>query len=402
MAAVVTGIGVTAPNGVGIDEYWAATLAGRSGLGPITRFDPGRYRIQVGGEVTDRGDLRVPGRLAVQTDRWSHLGVIAAGLALADATVTPAFLPEYEMAVVTASSSGGTEFGQKEIEKLWSKGPQHVSAYQSIAWFYAATTGQLSIKHGMRGPSGVICSEQAGGLDSLAQARRLIRQGTRLVLGGGTDASLSPYGLVAQMSTGRLSERGEYRPFDPEASGYLPGEGGAIVVVEDLAEALSRGAVPYGVIAGHGATFDVAGREPGLRRAAELALADAGVPASTVDVVFADAVGLPAPDRVEADAIRALFGPHGVPVTAPKTMTGRMYGGGSSLDVVAALLAIRDGAVPPTVGTTTVVPDYELDLVLGQARRLPVRTALILARGWGGFNSALVLTATAANETGTE
>jgi act minimal PKS chain-length factor (CLF/KS beta) len=390
MAAVVTGIGVTAPNGVGVDEYWAATLAGRSGLAPITRFDPGRYRIQVGGEVTGLGDLRVPGRLAVQTDRWSHLGIIAAGLALADATVSPAFLPEYEMAVVTASSSGGTEFGQKEIEKLWSKGPQHVSAYQSIAWFYAATTGQLSIKHGMRGPCGVICSEQAGGLDSLAQARRLIRQGTRLVLGGGTDASLSPYGLVAQMSTGRLSERGEYRPFDPSASGYLPGEGGAIVVVEDSADALS---VPYGVIAGHGATFDVAGREPGLRRAAELALADAGLTPSTVDVVFADAVGLPALDRVEADAIRALFGPHGVPVTAPKTMTGRMYGGGSSLDVVAALLAIRDGVVPPTVGTTTVVPEYELDLVLGEARRIPVRTALILARGWGGFNSALVLTA---------
>jgi act minimal PKS chain-length factor (CLF/KS beta) len=191
MKAVVTGIGVTAPNGVGIEEYWAATLAGTSGLGPITRFDASRYRIRVGGEVTGLGTLRVPGRLAVQTDRWSHLGFIAAELALADATVSPADLPEYELAVVTASSSGGTEFGQREIEKLWSKGPMHVSAYQSIAWFYAATTGQLSIRYGMRGPCGVICSEQAGGLDSLAQARRLIRQGTRLVLSGGTDASLS-------------------------------------------------------------------------------------------------------------------------------------------------------------------------------------------------------------------
>jgi act minimal PKS chain-length factor (CLF/KS beta) len=113
-----------------------------------------------------------------------------------------------------------------------------------------------------------------------------------------------------------------------------------------------------------------------------------------VDVVFADAVGLPDADRAEADAIRALFGPYGVPVTAPKTMTGRMYGGGSSRDVVAALLAIRDGAVPPTVGTTRVAPEYGLDLVLGTARALPVRTALVLARGWGGFNSALVLTAT--------
>src|SRR6478672_10433972 len=111
------------------------------------------------------------------------------------------------MAVVTASSSGGTEFGQREMEQLYQRGPAWVGAFQSIAWFYAATTGQISIRHGMRGPCGVICSEQAGGLDALGQARRLMRGGTRLVVAGGTDSFLCPYGLVAQLNNGGLSRR---------------------------------------------------------------------------------------------------------------------------------------------------------------------------------------------------
>jgi act minimal PKS chain-length factor (CLF/KS beta) len=397
--AVITGVGVVAPNGIGAAEYWAASLAGRGGIRPISRFDASGYRVRLAGEIVDyAGDERVPSRLAVQTDRWTHLGFTAVELALADAGVDPAELSEYGMAVVTASSSGGTEFGQREIEKLWALGPQRVGAYQSIAWFYAATTGQVSIRHGMRGPCGVICAEQAGALDALAQARRLVRSGSAMVVTGGTDASLCPYGLVAQMSTGLLSEhpdaRRAYLPFDVAACGYLPGEGGAMLLVEEGCAARQRGARRYGVVAGHGATFDVPGRPPGLRRAAELALADAGLTAGDIDVVFADALGTPAADRAEADAIRALFGPYGVPVTAPKTMTGRLYAGGGALDIAAALLCLRDSVIPPTVGVGEVVPDYAVDLVLAPRRRA-VRAALVLARGRGGFNSALVLTAPA-------
>jgi act minimal PKS chain-length factor (CLF/KS beta) len=151
----------------------------------------------------------------------------------------------------------------------------------------------------------------------------------------------------------------------------------------------------YGRIAGYAATFDPrpgSGREPTLRRAAELALADAGLLASDVDVVFADAAGVPSLDRVEAEAIAKMFGPRGVPVTAPKTLTGRLYAGGASLDLVTALLAIRDGVIPPTVGVTA-RPDLELDLVVDEPREAKLHTALVLARGYGGFNSAVVLTA---------
>ncbi|MGI5229615.1 ketosynthase chain-length factor [Actinoallomurus sp. CA-142502] len=399
-AALVTGLGVAAPNGLGTEEYWSATLAGRTGIGRITRFDPERYPVRLAGEVPGFAAVEaIPGRLIPQTDHWTHLALAATDMALDDAGVDPAELPEYEMTVVTASSSGGTEFGQREIERLWDKGPGWVGAYQSIAWFYAATTGQVSIRHGMRGPCGVICAEQAGGLDAAAHAVRMLRSGARLAVTGGTDASLCPYGLVAQLATGALSTSDDpgraYLPFDREASGYVPGEGGAILVIEPDDVARARGVHGYGCLAGHGATFDPppgSGREPGLRRAAEIALDRAGLAPRDVDVVFADALGVPARDREEARAIEALFGPRAVPVTAPKTMTGRLYAGGAALDMAAALLAMRDGVVPPTVGVTELADGCGLDLVR-EPREMPVRAALVLARGHGGFNSAVALTA---------
>jgi len=398
-AAVVTGIGVVAPNGLATETYWSATLDGRSGIGPISRFDPSGYPVRLAGQVDGfDANEHLPGRLIVQTDHWTHMALAAADMALADAAVVPGQLPEYDMAVVTASSSGGTEFGQREIERLWSKGPQHVTAYQSIAWFYAASTGQISIRHGMRGPCGVVATEQAGGIDAIGHARRALRTGTRLVVTGGTDASLCPYGLVAQLSTGRLSRRADparaYVPFDLEACGYLPGEGGAILIVEDAEHAAQRGAPRvYGEIAGYAATFDPrpgTGRPPGLRRAITQALADASVRADEVDVVFADGAGVPDLDRAEATVLAEVFGPRAVPVTVPKTMTGRLYAG-LSLDVAAALLAIRDGVIPPAVGVRHPVPEHELDLVVGACRETTVRTALVLARGYGGFNAALVV-----------
>ncbi|MEW2121605.1 ketosynthase chain-length factor [Streptomyces sp. NPDC005474] len=398
---VITGIGVTAPTGIGVEAHWSAVLAGKSAISRIERFDPSGYPVRLAGEVPgfDAVSAVRPSRLVSQTDHWTHLAFAAAEEALADAEVDLSQLPEYEMAVVTSSSSGGTEFGQREMTALYQNEPSWVGAYQSIAWFYAATTGQLSIRHKMRGPCGVLACEQAGGLDAVAQAKRLTDKGSRLVLTGGTDASLCPYGLTAQLSTGRLSTVPDpgraYLPFDAEASGYIPGEGGAILVLESAESAAARGAGPgYGKVLGHAAGFDPSadsGRPRVLQRVAAQALRAARLTPADIDVVFADAAGLPADDRAEAEALAALFGPSAVPVTAPKTLTGRLYGGGAPLDVATALLALRDGVVPPTVGTRRPAPGLEIDLVTDGPRQLPLRHALVLARGHGGFTSALVL-----------
>ncbi|WP_394832270.1 ketosynthase chain-length factor [Pendulispora rubella] len=397
-SVVVTGLGIASPNGLGTKEYWSATLEGKNGIGRITRFDPTGYPSQLAGEIDGfEAGKHLPQRLLPQTDRMTRLALVATDWALEDAGVKPGSFADFDMGVVTASSSGGFEFGQRELQRLWSLGSQHVSAYQSFAWFYAVNSGQISIRNGMKGPSGVVVSDQAGGLDALAQARRQIRKGTPLIVSGSIDASICTWGWVAQGASGRLSTRTDpsraYLPFDADASGFVPGEGGAILILENGSAARQRGAKIYGEIAGYGATIDPkpgSSRGPGLRKAIELALADAGVGARDIDVVFADGAAIPELDRIESEALAEIFGPRGVPVTAPKTMTGRLYSGAAPLDVATALLAIQEGVIPPTVHTAA-ISDYQLDLVTGAPRRAKVRTALVLARGYRGFNSALIV-----------
>ncbi|MFR9751928.1 ketosynthase chain-length factor [Nocardia sp. 004] len=400
VSAVVTGIGIAAPNGLGTNSFWEATCSGHSGIGTVSHFDPTRYPVRLAGEVPGfEAAEHLPSRLLPQTDRMTRLALVATDWALVDAGVKIEELDDYDMGVVTASSSGGFEFGQNELRKLWSQGSHHVSAYQSFAWFYAVNTGQISIRNGMRGPSGVVVSDQAGGLDALAQARRQIRKGTGLVVTGGVDATICPWGWVALLASSTLSTEDDplraYVPFDKQACGHVPGEGGAILIIEDAAEARERGAHIYGEIAGHGSTFDAkdrGGQETGLIRAIEIALADADTTVDDIDVVFADAAADPALDYAEATALRAIFGTRSVPVTAPKTMTGRLYSGAGALDVATALLSIQAELIPPTVNTEP-DPGLGIDLVVGTPRRACVRTALVVARGHHGFNSAVVVRA---------
>jgi act minimal PKS chain-length factor (CLF/KS beta) len=400
-AAVVTGIGVIAPTGLDAGAHWASIVGRRSGIRRITRFDPGRYDSRLAGEVDGfTPSAYLPGRLLPQTDHMTRMSLAAADMALRDARVGADDLAGFGVGVVTASTAGGFEFGQNELQKLWSKGPEHVSAYQSFAWFYAVNTGQISIRHGARGPSGVLVTDQAGGLDAVGQARRHIRGDQPMMITGGVDGSLCPWGWVAHLADGTMSNREDpdraFLPFDEEANGHVPGEGGALLVVESKESATARGQTSwYGEITGYAATFDPppeSGEPPNLGRAAELALADAGIGAADVDVVFADAAGTPSADAAEAAALRRLFGPYGVPVCAPKTMTGRLGAGGAALDIASALLSIRHSLLPPAVNVTRPAAAHEIDLVR-EPRAARIRHALVLARGRHGFNAALVLAA---------
>jgi 3-oxoacyl-(acyl-carrier-protein) synthase len=403
--ALLTGIGVVAPNGIGSEAWWEATKSGTSGIGPITRFDPSKYETQLAGEVEDFDpDDYIEKRLQVQTDRWTHMALAATQMALDDAEYDPSEQDEWSQSVITASSSGGNEFGQKEIQALWEKGPGFVGAYQSIAWFYAATTGQISIKHGMKGTCGVVVSEGAGGLEALQHSRRLLRRGMEHVVSGGCEAPIGPYALTCQMRNGYLSPERDpaaaYRPFDARASGYVPGEGGAILMLETPERAKDRGAPQvYGEIAGYGAKNDAyhfgkpAPDGSQYARAMRVALEDARIGPADVDVVFADGAGDPAADAIEAAAIKDVFGKRGteVPVTVPKTMVGRLYAGGASLDVATALMSMRDGLIPPTINLDEPAEGCDLNFVTGSSQKADLSTALVLARGYGGFNGALVL-----------
>ncbi|MDF9811509.1 beta-ketoacyl synthase N-terminal-like domain-containing protein [Streptomyces sp. SPB162] len=397
---VVTGLGVVAPNGVGTDAFWKAVQQGVSVLGPVTREGCADLPLRVAGEVTGFDPaLLVEGRYLVQTDRFTHFAMAAADLALGDAQLAADPGAPFAIGVVTAAGSGGGEFGQGELQQLWGHGPQFVGPYQSIAWFYAASTGQISIRGGFQGPCGVLANDEAGGLDAFGHACRTIRRGTDAVVVGASEAPLAPYSVVCQLGYPELSLAKDphraYLPFTDDACGFSPAEGGAMFVVEEESAARRRGVPIRAVVAGHAATFTgTAGWEhsrQGLARAIQGALDEAGCSGEDVDVVFADALGVPAADQAEALAIADALGPHAanVPVTAPKTGFGRAYSAASALDVAAAVLALEHGVVPPTPNITEV--RHDLDLVTGEARTADLRTALVLSRGLMGCNSALVL-----------
>jgi minimal PKS chain-length factor (CLF/KS beta) len=400
---LVTGIGVVAPTGVGVEAHWSSLVRGEPAIRPIEGFDTAQYGVTLGGQVTGFvPEDHVDPRLMVQTDRWTWMSLAAATLAAQDAGYEA---PEdaYATSVFLASGSGGNEFSQHEIQGLWAKGPKSVGAYQSIAWFYAASTGQVSIRDGYKGPSGVVVSEGAGGLDSIGWARRVVRRGTPAVLVGGTEAGVTPYALLCQATSGLLSTatrpEDAYKPFDRRAGGHVVGEGGAILLLEEPGAARARGAQKvWGEVAGYGATHDAHHHEDPApdatqyARAIRLSLDDAGVTPDEVDLVIADGAGSPELDALELEALQRVFSGRAVPVpvTAPSSWTGRLMAGGSALNVATALLAMRDGIVPGTAHLDDPVDAPGLDLVT-QNRVQDLRTVVVLARGFGGFNSSLVL-----------
>ncbi|MDT3397997.1 beta-ketoacyl synthase N-terminal-like domain-containing protein [Streptomyces sp. B1866] len=401
-AAAVTGLGVVAPCGVGTDAFWKAAREGLGCLDRVTRDGCEHFPLRVAGQVRDFDPAAlVEGRYLVQTDRFSHYALAAAELALQEARLPASDMPPFAIGVVTAAGSGGGEFGQRELQQLWGRGPGHVGPYQSIAWFYAASTGQISIRGGFKGPCAVVCADEAGGLDAFGHARRTVRRGADAVLVGSTEAPLAPYSVVCQLGYAELSLAREparaYLPFTADARGFAPGEGGAILLLEEEGAARRRGAPVRAVVAGHAATFTgpsmwERSRE-GLAQAIRGALADARCAPEEIDVVFADALGVPAADRAEALALADALGRHAarVPVTAPKAGFGRAYCGAPALDVAAAVLAMERGVVPPTPYVTATDVCHDLDLVTGCSRPAEPRTALVLSRGLMGCNAALVL-----------
>jgi minimal PKS chain-length factor (CLF/KS beta) len=401
--AVITGVGVVAPTGIGATEHWRTSLDGKCRITPFDRYAD-TSPIRLAGQVAGFDERRyLSNKLLVQTDRWTWYALAATELAFADAELDPSTMDPYRLSVVTAAASGGNEFGQREIQSLWAQGPRAVTAYQSIAWFYAASSGQISIRHGLKGASGVVVADTGGGLDVFGQADRVVAAGGQAVVTGGTEAPLTPYALLCQGDLAAMSAAAEpaqgYRPFDAAAGGYLPGEGGAILIVEDAASARARGARPYARVLGHAATHDAwhhqlpapDGRQ--LARAMSTAIARAGLHPDDIDVVFADGAGLRSADAIEAAALRTVFGGRTgrVPVTVPKSMTGRLYSGGGPLDVAWAALSLRHGTLPPTVNLDPLSAGYGLDFVTEARDMRRLRHALLVARGVGGFNSALVL-----------
>ncbi len=391
--AAITGIGIVSPIGNDREAHWIAQQKGVHGIAAVERFDASSYASTLAGEVRDLDPApALGGRLMSSTDWMTQMSLVAAAEAVADSGIAERHDPG-RCGVFTASTAGGYEFGQRELQNLWSRGPKYVSAYQSYAWFYAVNTGQISIRHGFKGHSGVVVADAAGALDALASSAAHLHHGNAAMVSGAVDGTLCPWGWVAHVAGGGTTSASDpetaYLPFDPRASGAVVGEGGAHLVLERAADATGRA---YALLVGHASGFVRSSQDPTtvLRRVVEAALADADVRPDRIDLVLADGAGTVAADADEAAVLRRVFGPRRVPVTVPKAAVGRLQAGGAALDVAVAALALRDGLTPPTVHSQ-VDPAHGIDLV-AEPRAGSLDSVLVVARGRGGFVSAVVLT----------
>jgi 3-oxoacyl-(acyl-carrier-protein) synthase len=402
--AVITGIGVVTPAGIGLDDFWKNMVSGQSFITPITRFDTTGFTSRVAGVVANFNPREfLNPRIIAQTDRWTHFDLVSAKQAIADAQLHIDQEDPTRIGAVFAAGTGGNAYGQQQLHLCWEKGPGFVSAYQSIAWFYAASIGQVSISNNIRGYGRNICAEAAGGLMAFAHAAKVIAHNVcDVVIVGGSEAPVAPYISACHQASGLIStdiDPYPYRPFDTYRTGPIIGEGGAVFCIESKEHALQRHATIYAEIAGCGQTFDgTYQREPApdgqeYARAIHLALRSAHVEPSDIDWIVCDGLGTRSGDISEVNALQSVFGSNlaSIPASAPKSMVGRLFNGASTVDVAAALLGMKNNTLLPTVGYTHPDPQCALDCVPNTSRPHHIQQVLVGARGFGGFNAALVL-----------
>lgn len=421
---VVTGMGAVSPYGVGLELLWSKLMAGETGLHAITSFDVSHVRHRAGGQLEDfRPEQHLPVRLVRRIDRFTVFGLIAAQQALADAGLSSESLeqpvtvdvPTYRkyaagrdrVGITVGNNLGGWEFAERELGHLWKDGPRAVSPYMATAWFPAAVQGIISIQLGIKGIGRTFLGERASGAYAIKHAAHCLRQGyADRMFAGGAEAPFSPYAALCYETSHLMSSQAierptcAYRPFDRDHDGLVAGEGAAFLFLERAEDAVQRGAKIYAEIAGWATTNDgydrVQPAPDGVRyaEAMRLALRRAEVSPEQVDCVFAAGSAIPVEDLTETQAIRLALGQRAdsVPVTAPKSAFGNLFGAATPLDVVIAVLALQHRVIPPTLHLDNPASGCDLEYVAHQS--LPVSQLDVIAvnaRGIGGSNACLVL-----------
>jgi 3-oxoacyl-[acyl-carrier-protein] synthase II len=404
---VVTGLGVCASNGTGVARFRDALFAGRSGIGPITRFDASALRSRIAGEVGDCDPATMlPPKVAKRSARFTQLALVAAAEAVGHARLPDGDVRE-NVAVVVGSGIGGFDFLMQEHEAFLARGPGRFAPLTVPMIIPNMAAGMIAIETGCRGPNYCPCTACASGAHALGMALDLIRSGRcDAALAGGAEACIEPYAVDGYCQLRALSTRNAQpekasRPFSASRDGFVIAEGAAILVLEELGHARVRGAEPLAEVAGYGVTGDghhqtapdPAGR--GAVRAMRAALADAGLAPDAVDVVNAHGTSTPLNDATETAAIHEVFGPHArrLAVHSTKSMTGHSLGASPAIEAVACVLAIRHQVVHPTINLDDPDPACDLDYVPHRAREARVRTVMSNSFGFGGHNGVLVFRA---------
>jgi 3-oxoacyl-[acyl-carrier-protein] synthase II len=409
---VVTGMGALTPLGNTLDEFWAGLREGRSGIGPITKFDAGvkddkgeyRFVTRIAGEVRNFDPLKYIDKKDVRRlDLYLQYAIATSAMAVEDTGLDTAKVDATRFGVLIGSGIGGISTlleGQKVLE---SKGADRVSPFVIPMLIVNMAAGLVSMRFGAKGPNSSVVTACATGNHAIGDAFKIIQRGDAdLMIAGGAEAIIIPLTIAGFCSMKAMSTRNDdpakaSRPFDRDRDGFVCGEGAGIVMLEELGHALRRDARIYGEVVGYGMTGDahhMTAPDPegdGATRAMAAALKDAGLVPADVGYVNAHGTSTPYNDKFETIAIKRVFGDHArtLAVSSTKSMTGHLLGAAGGIEAIATLLALHHGVLPPTINYEHPDPDCDLDYVPNHSRKQDVEIALSNAFGFGGTNATL-------------
>jgi 3-oxoacyl-[acyl-carrier-protein] synthase II len=403
---VITGMGILSPLGLDAETTWRRLVAGESGVDNITLFDTTGHATTIGGEVKgfDPAQYLSPKEVK-RIDRFSQMAVAAARQAVVNAGLELTDDVKEKTGVIIGSGIGGLNTLYQQTIVLREKGPDRLSPFTVPMMIADMASGQVSIILGLKGPNFCTMSACASGADAIGVAGEIIRRGdTPIMLAGGSEACINPLGVAAFNALKALSEQNQRpqeasRPFDMEHDGFVMSEGSAVLVLEDLDFAKSRGANILAELTGYGAKADAFHMtQPlesgeGAAAAMNMAMAKAGLKPADIDYINAHGTSTPLNDRMETKAIKLAFGARAykVPISSTKSMTGHLLGAAGAIEAAFCALAIRDGIIPPTINLHNPDPECDLDYVPNKARRKKIKTALSNSFGFGGHNTTLIL-----------
>ena len=402
---VVTGVGIVSPLGIGNEANWEALNAGRSGIGPITRFDAAQFSARIAGEVKGFDPLRFLDRKDVKKmDIFIQFAIAASQFAVDDAALSVTPETADRVGVFIASGIGGFTTIEREHRELLSGGPRRISPFFIPASIINLAAGQVSIRFGARGPNLATCTACTASAHAIGEAYEIIkRDDADVMIAGGSEAAITPMGVGGFAAMRALSTRNDEpekasRPFDRDRDGFVMGEGAGIVILEELETARRRGASIYAEIAGYGSSSDayhLTGQPEdgnGAVRSMQMALRKGGVAPDQVDYINAHGTSTPINDPTETKAVKITFGAHAasLAMSSTKSMTGHLLGAAGGLEAGITALAVKHQIAPPTINLDNPDPACDLDYVPHRGRPHRIRYALSNSFGFGGTNGALL------------
>jgi 3-oxoacyl-[acyl-carrier-protein] synthase II len=402
---VITGMGAFSPIGSDPDTLWRSICMGKSGVGPITRFDASGFETTFAAEVKDFDPEAILGRKeSRRMDRYSQLGVAATIQAAEAANLPEDSVEPTRVGMLLGTGMGAIETIESGMETLLDRGPRRIGPFFMPMMLGNMASGLASIRIGAKGPNMATVSACASSAHAIGEATRWIRDGVAdVVYSGGCEAAVSRLSVAGFNAMGALSRRNDEpmkasRPFDRDRDGFVIGEGSAVLVLESLEHALQREAPVLGEVLGYATTDDAnhmvqpAPEGEGAARAMRLAMRDAGLTATDIDYINAHGTSTQLNEKFETQALKTALGDHAysVPISSTKSMTGHLLGAAGALEAVISLKAIEHGYAPPTINYETPDPDCDLDYVPNVARPLSMRYVMSNSMGFGGHNVSLI------------